>query len=134
MLGKLKSFVGRQAAGGASALVPASSSSSSSPQTVSQAVAQAGQLVKKIFGDEEKEWKCPCGHIFRASGDWVACAAVYCEVPSCPNPKYYLEGAGRALLEANPQGVKLEQVKPASKQLPPGSSGVSSRLGGGSKK
>lgn len=70
---------------------------------------------QKIAGSlmQEKEWQCPCGHKFRASGEWVATVPAMCEVPSCPNPKFYLSGAGRALLEASPQGVRLEQVDPS---------------------
>ncbi|CCW63550.1 unnamed protein product [Phytomonas sp. EM1] len=81
----------------------------------SQAYGYTKQIMKTVFG--EKEWQCPCGHKFRAAGEWIACAPIYCEVPSCPNPKYYIEGPGRALLESNPSGVKLQEVKDDSESI-----------------
>ncbi|EPY43653.1 hypothetical protein AGDE_00268 [Angomonas deanei] len=79
--------------------------------------------------NDEREWQCPCGHKFRAGGEWTACAPIHCEVPSCPNPKYYIDGPGRALLEANPSGVKLEEVSNNPKlQAPSGKGGVGSRF------
>lgn len=88
-------------------------------------------ITSKLFG--EREWQCPCGHKFRAAGEWVACAPIYCEVPSCPNPKYYIDGPGRALLEANPSGVKLTEVhargdKEADSANSPPRLGVGSRF------
>ncbi|KAG5510355.1 hypothetical protein JKF63_07684 [Porcisia hertigi] len=103
---KLKTIVGRSIGSQAGSAV-AISSGAGSP-TFAEAWNQAKALTNKLF--EEREWQCPCGHRFRAAGEWVACAPIYCEVPSCPNPKYYIDGPGRALLEANPSGVKLEEV------------------------
>ncbi|KAG5484261.1 hypothetical protein CUR178_07417 [Leishmania enriettii] len=83
-------------------------STGAAPPSFAEAWNEAKAMTSKLF--EEREWQCPCGHKFRAAGEWVACAPTYCEVPSCPNPKYYIDGPGRALLEANPSGVKLEEV------------------------
>lgn len=110
------------ATGGSSSVVVSSGASGGSFMSVIQ---EASRLANSIF--EEKEWQCPCGHKFRASGEWVATMPAMCEVPTCPNPKYYLQGEGRALLEANPDGVRLEQVD-NSKVLSEGDKKVS---GGG---
>ncbi|RNF27204.1 uncharacterized protein Tco025E_00578 [Trypanosoma conorhini] len=129
MLGKIKTFVSRQAGQKAG---NALTTSSGAPPTLKDAFNQALQMTSKLF--EEREWQCPCGHKFRASGDWVATLPIYCEVPSCPNPKYYVDGPGRALLEANPSGVKLQEVKDAP-SIPSSSStpGVASRFNNRSK-
>eukprot|EP00744_Colponema_vietnamica_P011529 GILI01016219.1.p1 GENE.GILI01016219.1~~GILI01016219.1.p1 ORF type:complete len:141 (+),score=29.48 GILI01016219.1:83-505(+) len=74
-------------------------------------MAEAQKMANSLM--QEKEWQCPCGHKFRAHGEWIATVPAMCEVPTCPNPKFYLSGAGRALLEASPQGVRLEQVDPS---------------------
>ncbi|SYZ63544.1 hypothetical_protein (plasmid) [Leishmania braziliensis MHOM/BR/75/M2904] len=105
-LEKLKMIVGRSA--GSRAGKALTTSAGVAPPRLSEAWSQAKAITNKLF--EEREWQCPCGHKFRAAGEWVACAPIYCEVPSCPNPKYYIDGPGRALLEANPSGVKLEEV------------------------
>ncbi|KAG5485045.1 hypothetical protein LSCM1_07125 [Leishmania martiniquensis] len=104
---KLKTLVSRGVGSrGGNALT---CSTGAAPPTFAEAWNQAKAMTNKLF--EEREWQCPCGHKFRAAGEWVACAPIYCEVPSCPNPKYYIDGPGRALLEANPSGVRLEEVK-----------------------
>lgn len=125
MLDKLKTLVGQKTArAGVNALT--SQSTASNPSSLQEMFAQAAKMSSKFF--EEREWQCPCGHKFRAGGDWVACAPIYCEVPNCPNPKYYVDGPGRALLEANPQGVRLQEVKPGGGHLPPSSNSPSSNL------
>ncbi|GET86593.1 hypothetical protein, conserved [Leishmania tarentolae] len=103
---KLKTMVNRSV--GLRAGNALTTSSGAAPPTFSEVWNQAKAMTSKLL--EEREWQCPCGHKFRAAGEWVACAPIYCEVPSCPNPKYYIDGPGRALLEANPSGVKLEEV------------------------
>lgn len=65
---------------------------------------------------QEKEWRCGCGHVFRDSGDWQACEPSRCEAPSCPNPKFFLDGPGKNMLNKDgtvplPQRV---QALPAS--------------------
>ncbi|EPY37083.1 hypothetical protein STCU_00214 [Strigomonas culicis] len=121
---KLKTFVGQSAGKKVgNALTTASGSPSSSQSLLAKVFAETAS---KMF--EDKEWQCPCGHKFRASGEWIACAPIYCEVPSCPNPKYYISGPGRALLEANPSGVKLEEVKGGA-QIPPPTAGSKSGVG-----
>jgi hypothetical protein len=128
MFDKLKTIVGRSGAqqgsnmlqnamtqkGGGMVVPGGAAGSSGMPASLQQLMSQAVQLGGKLF--EEKEWQCPCGFKFKAGGEWVACAPIYCEVPRCPNPKYYVDGPGRALLEANPQGVRLQEVD-NSKQL-----------------
>jgi hypothetical protein len=124
MFDKLKTIVGRTGAaqgnaliqnamsksGSSGMMVPGGGSASSGmPASLQQLMNQAVQLGGKLF--EETEWQCPCGHKFRAGGEWIACAPIHCEVPNCPNPKYYVDGPGRALLEANPQGVRLQEVR-----------------------
>jgi hypothetical protein len=49
---------------------------------------------------EDKEWKCHCGHVFRAPGEWYPTEPAYCEAPACPNPTFYLDGPGRAMLDS----------------------------------
>lgn len=127
-LDNLKTFVGRSA-GNKAANALQTNVSGAPPPSFAQAFNQAAALASKMF--EEREWQCPCGHKFRAPGEWVACAPIYCEVPSCPNPKYYIDGPGRALLEANPSGVKLEQVtdgKASTGAGKKGPAGVGSRF------
>ncbi|KPA76076.1 hypothetical protein ABB37_08206 [Leptomonas pyrrhocoris] len=106
LIDKFKTLVGRNVGSRAGSAL--TTSSKAAPPTFVEAWNQAKAMTSKLF--EEREWQCPCGHKFRAAGEWVACAPIYCEVPSCPNPKYYIDGPGRALLEANPSGVKLEEV------------------------
>jgi hypothetical protein len=53
-----------------------------------------------MAGLSEKEWKCHCGHVFRAAGEWYPTEPSYCEAPGCPNPTFYLDGPGRAMLES----------------------------------
>lgn len=124
MFDKLKTIVARSAANKGQSMMGNALSTQAQQggqvpqQGFQQFMSQAIQLSQKLF--EEKEWQCPCGHKFRAHGEWIACAPIYCEVPNCPNPRYYVDGPGRALLEANPSGVRLEQVDP-SKSLPTGS-------------
>ncbi|AAZ13234.1 uncharacterized protein TEOVI_000093400 [Trypanosoma equiperdum] len=123
MLDKIKTIVTRHA----SQSVSKALTTANNRPSLKDAVSQAAQMTAKLLG--EREWQCPCGHKFRASGEWVATLPVYCEVPSCPNPKYYVDGPGRALLEANPSGVRLGEVKaegkPTIASLP---GGVSSRF------
>jgi hypothetical protein len=119
LIDKLKTIVGRNV--GSRAGNALTTSIGAAPPTFAAAWNQAKAMTSKFF--EEREWQCPCGHKFRAAGEWVACAPIYCEVPSCPNPKYYIDGPGRALLEANPSGVKLEEVNSSSS---PGNAGLSS--------
>lgn len=107
LIDKFKTLVGRNM--GSRGVNALTTSGGAAPPTFAEAWNQAKAITNKLF--EEREWQCPCGHKFRAGGEWVACAPIYCEVPSCPNPKYYIDGPGRALLEANPSGVKLEEVK-----------------------
>eukprot|EP00758_Cryptobia_borreli_P005588 Tbor_TRINITY_DN4929_c5_g1::TRINITY_DN4929_c5_g1_i4::g.9722::m.9722 len=71
---------------------------------------EMNNFANNILLSQEKEWVCPCGHTFRAAGEWIACLPIACEVPSCPNPKYYISGKGRALLEASPGGVRLQEA------------------------
>ncbi|KAG5506352.1 hypothetical protein JIQ42_07970 [Leishmania sp. Namibia] len=106
LIDKLKTLVGRSVVSRSGKALTCSTGTA--PPTFAEAWNQAKAMTNKLF--EEREWQCPCGHKFRAAGEWVACAPIYCEVPSCPNPKYYIDGPGRALLEANPSGVKLEEV------------------------
>lgn len=127
VLNQIKTMVSRSA--GKSAGNALTTSTGGPPPSFAQALNQAMQMTSKFF--EEREWQCPCGHKFRAGGEWVACAPIYCEVPSCPNPKYYIDGPGRALLEANPSGVKLEEVK-SDGQIP-ASSGKTKPAGVGSR-
>ncbi|KEG10323.1 hypothetical protein DQ04_03881080 [Trypanosoma grayi] len=129
MLDKIKTFVSRQAG---QKVGNALTTSSGAPPSLKDALSQAMQMTSKLF--DEREWQCPCGHRFRASGEWVATLPIYCEVPSCPNPKYYVDGPGRALLEANPSGVKLQEFR-KEEQLPPSSTckGVGSRFNNRSK-
>lgn len=111
MLDKIfKTIVGKRAG----ALVPTTSNSDAMKNMVSMVQGAAHALLI------DKEWVCPCGHKFRASGEWVATVPTMCEVPNCPNPKYYLDGPGRALLEANPQGVKLTESNGSSTQVAAG--------------
>lgn len=116
-INSLKSFVSKSMAGGAGGSGLTVQNSSLSPSAGGKAtgfaslMAEAQKIASTLM--QEKEWQCPCGHKFRASGEWIATVPAMCEVPTCPNPKYYLSGAGRALLEANPSGVKLEQVDPS---------------------
>lgn len=124
----LKTFIGR-AAGNKAGNALQTSVSGAPPPSLAQAFNEAAKMASKMF--EEREWQCPCGHKFRASGEWVACAAVYCEAPSCPNPTFYLDGPGRALLEANPAGVKLQEVtdgKTSSSNAKKGPGGVGGRF------
>eukprot|EP00796_Vickermania_ingenoplastis_P009582 gene9582-6737_t len=99
-LNKLKSVVSKTAGSKASALTTTSKPSSFSDN-----------LSKIISSFGEKEWQCPCGHKFRDSGEWVVGSPALCEVPSCPNKRFYIDGPGRALLEANPGGIA---IKPAT--------------------
>ncbi|CUI15014.1 Hypothetical protein, putative [Bodo saltans] len=137
MFDKLKTIVGRSGAqqgsnmlqnammqkGGGGMIVPGGATGSSGmPASLQQFMNHAVQLGGKLF--EEKEWQCPCGHKFKAGGEWVACAPIHCEAPRCPNPKYYVDGPGRALLEASPQGVRMQEVD-HSKQLGSGQSSTS---------
>lgn len=124
LVDKLKTFVGRSASGAIGNAL--TTSPGQAPPSFAQAVNQAIAMTTKLF--EEREWQCPCGHKFRAAGEWVACAPIYCEVPSCPNPKYYIDGPGRALLEANPSGVKLSEVTDG--QQTPGTPGKTKGPGG----
>lgn len=126
MFDKLKTIVGAK---GGQAFGNALATQGGGPNQANfqKLMSQVMTTTSKFF--EEKEWQCPCGHKFRAPGEWMACAPVYCEVPTCPNPKFYLDGPGRALLEANPQGVKLQEVDP-SKTLP-GASGNKTNTGNG---
>ncbi|CCW71348.1 unnamed protein product [Phytomonas sp. Hart1] len=104
---RLKTYVSRSVGG---AVGNSLITSAKTPEaSFSHAFGQTKQLVNTLF--VQKEWQCPCGHKFRAAGEWVACAPIYCEVPSCPNPKYYIDGPGRILLESNPSGIRLEEVK-----------------------
>lgn len=114
---------GSAAAAGGSSSVVVSNASGAGGTSFMSVIQEASRIANSIF--EEKEWQCPCGHKFRASGEWVATVPAMCEVPTCPNPKFYLEEKGRALLEANPNGVRLEQVD-NSKALPEGDKKVSS--------
>ena len=87
-------------------------------------MSQVMTQTSKFF--EEKEWQCPCGHKFRTRRVVGLCS---CRSPNMPHPKFYLDGPGRALLEANPQGVKLQEVDP-SKTLP-NASGSGAKTGNG---
>jgi hypothetical protein len=92
-IGKLiKSVVGRKGAGSSGALV---STSSSATDGVKNAVTNAMSAI----GLGEREWNCQCGHKFRAEGEWYPTEPCYCEAPGCPNPTFYLDGPGRAMLE-----------------------------------
>ncbi|KAG8344036.1 hypothetical protein ERJ75_001328600 [Trypanosoma vivax] len=128
MLGKIKTIVSRHLGQNTgNSLI----TSVSAKPSLKEAVNQAVQVTQKLFG--EREWQCPCGHKFRASGEWVATLPIYCEVPSCPNPKFYVDGPGRALLEANPSGVRLGEVKkehrlPSSSSSSSPARGVASRF------
>ena len=64
-----------------------------------------------LAGLGEKEWKCHCGHVFRAAGEWYPTEPAYCEAPACPNPTFYLDGPGRAMLESGKMGASTSDSK-----------------------
>jgi hypothetical protein len=78
---------------------------------------------------QEREWKCACGHIFRASGEWSPCEPSRCEAPRCPNPKFFLSGPGVNMLNKDgtvPLPQKVAALPASSKtSSKPGSIGSS---------
>lgn len=107
VLDKLKSMVGQKAGAAASKSLATTTHAPSSVGGVGAMITSSIDCVKKTeaFGMlsklfEEKEWQCPCGHRFRSNDEWLVCEPVYCEVPNCPNPKFYLSGKGAAMIEA----------------------------------
>lgn len=108
-LNKLKTIVTKT--GGSKVTAIATTSTRQNP-TFTESI---NKIISSING-EEKEWQCPCGHKFRDSGEWVVGSPALCEVPSCPNKKFYIDGPGRALLEANPGGITM---KPAESCVEP---------------
>lgn len=105
-LSKLKTIVGKSNGSRAVALATQSSKSSS------RVTDSINNFISTLNG--EKEWECPCGHKFRDSSEWFVCAPALCEVPSCPNKKFYVDGPGRALLEANSAGISMKPAQAAS--------------------
>lgn len=81
----------------------------SQPVKKSNFIKSVNKVISSVNG-EPKEWHCPCGHKFWDSGEWMVCAPALCEVPSCPNKRYYIDGPGRALLEANPSGISMKSA------------------------
>jgi hypothetical protein len=101
----IKSVVGRKgtsAAGGA--LVSTTSSAS-------EGVKKAMSSAMAAMGLAERDWTCQCGHKFRAEGEWYPTEPSYCEAPGCPNPTFYLDGPGRAMLEGKSSGAKSTDTK-----------------------
>ena len=77
---------------------------------------------------QEKEWRCSCGHVFRASGDWEACEPSRCEAPRCPNPKFFLDGPGKNMLNKDgtvPLPQRVQALPESCKKGPKGSCGSS---------
>lgn len=107
-LNKLKTIVSKSS--GSHSLVLASNSSPPGSKITSN----INKFISALNG--EKEWECPCGHKFRDSAEWFVCAPALCEVPSCPNKKFYIDGPGRALLEANSGGITMKSVSTSKKK------------------
>lgn len=105
VLGVIKSVVsrvsGKGASGGANSLVAAGSSATSK-------VSDLMATVHNQLTDAEREWTCHCGHKFIAAGEWYPTEPSYCEAPGCPNPTFYLDGPGRALLEGGSMKAKSD--------------------------
>ena len=77
---------------------------------------------------QEKEWRCSCGHVFRASGEWQACEPSRCEAPRCPNPKFFLDGPGKQMLNKDgtvPLPQRVQALPESCKKGPKGSCGSS---------
>jgi hypothetical protein len=53
---------------------------------------------------EVREWECWCGHKFRAPGQWIPCGPMMCQAPGCPNPKFFISGEGRKMLDSGRSG------------------------------
>jgi hypothetical protein len=126
-----------------SAMVASSSGGAvTAPDAAAAWVKEAMNKLSAVFGEEEKEWKCHCGHVFRAAGEWVPTEPCNCEAPGCPNPRYFLDGPGRAMLEARNSGGSVEGGSSAAGSIGsstssagalPASSGLGGRFGGGKK-
>lgn len=142
-----RSGSGGVAAGAASAAAAASSSSalaqraesnsaaaasSSSSGSGSRAATEAMKGLVTKFSDtflsefQEREWRCACGHIFRAAGEWSPCEPARCEAPACPCPTFFLSGPGRELLHNG-------KVPPPMLAALPAPSGTSQQAGGARK-
>lgn len=119
-LNKIKTFVGKTAVSNATSLT-----TTSPKQGLKE---NLSKFITTINTFGEREWQCPCGHKFRDSNEWVVGSPALCEVPSCPNRKYYVNGPGRALLEANPGGINMKPVSPNSSPLKEKTTGVGSRI------
>ena len=93
------------------------------------------RVVKSLeVADPVREWTCWCGHKFRAPGEWYPTEPAMCEAPGCPNPKFFLTGAGREMLASGgpqPSGASGRgAAKPASLTGGKGGGGMGGRLGG----
>ena len=106
--GVLKTVVSRATGQPSNGALVASGSPSAS-----SALTSLKEKVSQMF--EEKEWTCHCGHKFRAAGEWYPTEPAQCEAPGCPNPSYYIDGPGRAMLEA---GGTSSIAGEAPKKLP----------------
>lgn len=100
----LKSFVSRGGSQvvkeGAIYQVVKTGQNSPAQTTAQKKATELMMSAKQAFESfDEREWKCPCGHVFRASGHWEPTEPARCEAPGCPNPKFYLDGPGRQMLE-----------------------------------
>lgn len=109
-------------------------SSSSSTEAASAAFNKGITTLKtKVFDTilsefQEKEWRCSCGHVFRASGEWQACEPLSCEAPRCPNPKFFLDGPGKSMLNKDgtvPLPQRVQALPESCKKGPKGSCGSS---------
>ncbi len=63
----------------------------------------------------EREWKCWCGHVFRAPGQWIPTSRTMCQAPGCPDRDFFISGEGAKRLEAGDGGKPLES-KPVGKK------------------
>ncbi len=122
----LKSFVskfsGKAKSAAESSLVSSSttkSSSTGSDNVLMQFVAKVNSKLESY--EPVKEWKCWCGHVFKAPGEWYPTEPAMCEAPGCPNPKFFLSGPGRAMLAAGgPPAPQVGGAAGAAGQLPEG--------------
>jgi hypothetical protein len=65
-------------------------------------------------GGAEVELECWCGHKFRVPAwqkdSWVPTFATACQVPTCPNPKFFIEGEGKRMLDEGKGGTPLKST------------------------
>ena len=117
----LKTVVGKATgkAGGNDSLVASAGSGGGAKTGAAGALASIKTQMEAMF--EEKEWTCHCGHKFKAAGEWYPTEPASCEAPGCPNPSYYIDGPGRAMLEAGGCGggnAKVGGADAGQKKLP----------------